>query len=42
MKLSNGYGSVVKLQGTRRNPYMVLLTQGYKIKKVKQFKIEWF
>ena len=35
MKLPNGYGSVVKLKGIRRNPYMVKLTQGYKIQNGK-------
>ena len=29
MKLPNGYGSVYRLKGNRRNPYMVVLTQGY-------------
>lgn len=29
MKLPNGYGSVYRLKGQRRNPYMVVLTQGY-------------
>ena len=35
MKLPNGYGSIVKLKGTRRSPYMVKLTQGYKIQNGK-------
>ena len=35
MKLPNGYGSVIKLKGTRRKPYMVKLTQGYKIQNGK-------
>lgn len=29
MRLPNGYGSVVKLSGNRRRPYMVRLTTGY-------------
>lgn len=29
MKLPNGYGSVYKLEGRRRNPYRAVLTQGY-------------
>lgn len=28
MKLANGYGSITKLQGKRRNPYMVRITTG--------------
>ena len=30
MKLPNGYGSVTKLSGKRRNPYMVRKTKGYR------------
>lgn len=29
MKLSNGYGSVVKPSGNRRKPYMARLTDGF-------------
>lgn len=29
MKLPNGFGSIYKLKGNRRNPYMVVLTKGY-------------
>lgn len=29
MKLANGYGSITKLQGHRRNPYMVRITKGW-------------
>jgi len=29
MKLANGYGSITKLQGKRRNPYMVRVTTGW-------------
>lgn len=29
MKLANGYGSISKLQGKRRNPYMVRITTGW-------------
>ncbi len=29
MKLPNGYGSVTKLSGARRRPYMVRITTGY-------------
>lgn len=29
MRLPNGFGSVYKLKGNRRNPYMVVLTKGY-------------
>lgn len=30
MKLANGYGSITKLHGKRRNPYMVRITTGWK------------
>lgn len=33
MKLANGYGSITKLQGKRRNPYMVRVTTGWKDNK---------
>ena len=36
MKLPNGYGSVVKLSGKRRRPWMVRKTIGYHIDPVKQ------
>ena len=39
MKLPNGYGSVVKLSGKRRKPYMVRKTTGYRIDPVKDKKI---
>lgn len=29
MKLPNGYGSITKLQGNRRNPYVVRVTEGW-------------
>lgn len=38
MKLPNGYGSVVKLSGKRRKPYMVRKTTGYHIDPVKEKK----
>ena len=42
MKLPNGYGSVVKLSGKRRKPYMVRKTTGYRIDPVKEKKIaDW-
>ena len=31
MKAANGYGSIVKLSGKRRRPYMIRITQGYDI-----------
>ena len=39
MKLPNGYGSVVKLSGKRRKPYMVRKTTGYHIDPVKEKKV---
>ena len=39
MKLPNGYGSVVKLSGKRRKPYMVRKTTGYHIDSVKEKKV---
>lgn len=39
MKLPNGYGSVVKLSGTRRNPYMVRKTVGFNEKHYPVYKI---
>ena len=38
MKLPNGYGSVVKLYGKRRKPYMVRKTVGYHIDPIKEKK----
>lgn len=31
MKLPNGYGSIYRLKGSRRNPYRVVISQGYSI-----------
>lgn len=31
MKAANGYGSIVKLSGKRRRPYMIRITPGYDI-----------
>ena len=31
MKLPNGFGSVFKLSGNRRNPYVARKTQGWEI-----------
>ena len=31
MKLPNGYGSVTKMKGNRRNPWAVKITKGYHI-----------
>ncbi len=39
MRLPNGYGSVVKLSGKRRKPYMVRKTVGYHIDPVKDKKV---
>lgn len=44
MKAANGYGSIVKLSGKRRRPYMIRITQGYDIdektgRKKQKFKI---
>ena len=39
MKLPNGYGSVVKLSGKRRKPYMVRKTVGYHIDPIKEKKV---
>lgn len=39
MKLPNGYGSVVKLSGKRRKPWMVRKTTGYHIDPVKGKKV---
>ena len=40
MKLPNGYGSVVKLSGKRRKPWMVRKTTGYRIDPVKEKKVD--
>lgn len=29
MKLPNGYGSIAKLSGSRRKPFIVRITKGY-------------
>ncbi len=34
MQLTNGYGSVYKLSGNRRNPYIVRKTIGWEIDEV--------
>ena len=41
MRLPNGYGSVVKLSGKRRKPYVVRKTAGWKYdeKKDKQVQV---
>lgn len=36
MRLPNGYGSVVKLSGKRRNPYMVRITTGWEFDHEKE------
>ena len=38
MKLPNGYGSVKKLSGNRRNPYAVRITTGWEIDPVTEKK----
>lgn len=38
MKLPNGYGSVKKLSGNRRRPYMVKITTGWEIDPVTEKK----
>ena len=40
MKLPNGYGSVVKLSGKRRKPWMVRKTTGYRIDPIKEKKVK--
>lgn len=42
MKLPNGYGSVVKLSGKRRNPYLVRKTNGWHFDKEKDKQIQDF
>lgn len=39
MKLPNGYGSVTKLSGKRRKPYLVRKTTGYHIDPIKEKKV---
>lgn len=39
MKLPNGYGSVVKLSGKRRKPWMIRKTTGYRIDSKKDKKV---
>lgn len=40
MKLPNGYGSVVKLSGKRRNPYQVRKTTGWHYDKEKDKQVQ--
>ena len=42
MKLPNGYGSVVKLSGKRRNPYLVRKTNGWHFDKEKDKQVQDF
>ena len=42
MKLPNGYGSVVKLSGKRRNPYLVRKTIGWHFDKEKDKQVQDF
>lgn len=42
MKLPNGYGSVVKMSGKRRKPYMVRKTIGWHLDKEKGRQIQDF
>lgn len=42
MKLPNGYGSVVKMSGKRRKPYMVRKTIGWHLDKGKGRQIQDF
>ncbi|GAG21729.1 unnamed protein product, partial [marine sediment metagenome] len=35
MKNPNGYGSVTKLSGSRRNPFVVRISDGFKYDKIK-------
>lgn len=42
MKLPNGYGSVVKLSGNRRNPYLIRKTNGWHFDKEKNKQIQEF
>ena len=39
MKLPNGYGSVTKLSGKRRKPYIIRKTIGYHIDPIKEKKV---
>lgn len=42
MKLPNGYGSVVKLSGKRRKPYLVRKTSGWHYDKEKDKQVQDF
>ncbi len=42
MKLPNGYGSVVKLSGNRRNPYLIRKTNGWHFDKEKNRQVQEF
>ena len=42
MKLPNGYGSVVKLSGKRRKPYIVRKTVGWHYDKEKDKQVQDF
>ena len=42
MKLPNGYGSIVKLSGKRRNPYLVRKTNGWHFDKEKDKQVQDF
>ena len=42
MKLPNGYGSVIKMRGHRRNPYMVRKTAGWHYDKDKDKQVQDF
>ena len=42
MKLPNGYGSVVKMSGKRRKPYMVRRTVGWKYDPVKDRQVQQY
>ena len=44
MKLPNGYGSVYKLSGKRRNPYAARITVGWKddFEKQKSYPVYYF
>lgn len=42
MKLPNGYGSVVKLSGNRRNPYLIRKTTGWHFDKEKNRQVQEF
>ncbi len=40
MRLPNGYGSVIKLSGNRRNPYLILKTAGWHYDKEKDKQVQ--